>query len=263
MKIVRNIIHALIAVLMGMVVGSLLVGSIVRIREAAAHIQCNNNLRQLGLAMRNYQDSKRGFPLAGMANPDLRPEERLSWIVEINPYIQADNLYSKMDKKKSWDAEENRFAALMRHNCLQCPAYRQRLPVGVFAPSHYLGISGIGADAIELPEDDPRAGLFGYTRSVTPSAMQGGTGMLIGVMETSEASGSWTAAGPPTVRGLDPSGPSYLGVGGQFGGMHRGGVNVLRADGSVRFLNESVYPEVLEALVKLKGDHKAWPDGDE
>lgn len=260
----RSVLHALIVALIGMVVGSLFVGGIFKIREAAARIQCANNLRQLGLSMQNYCDTyERGFPQAAMLSHDLPPEKRLSWLVEILPFVESNTIYPKIIKSQAWDSEENRFAALLRLKLFQCPAYPERQPDSVFAATHYVGIAGIGTDAISIPLDDSRAGLFGYSRRVRLSDIHGGASMLIAVMETSEASGSWTAAGAPTVRGLDPSGPHYLGVSGQFGGTHRGGANVLSADASVRFLKESIQPELLEALVSLKSGSKSWPVEDQ
>jgi prepilin-type processing-associated H-X9-DG protein len=66
------------------------------------------------------------------------------------------------------------------------------------------------------------------------------------------------------VRALDPDDKPYLGVGRPLGGTHfsenhvvkRGhsiGCNALMVDGSVRFLSDSISPEVLEALVTIAG----------
>ena len=71
--------------------------------------------------------------------------------------------------------------------------------------------------------------------------------------ETGLANGPWTAGGPATVRGLDQGRQPYIGRGRQFGGLHRGGVMVAMADGSVRFLSESIDPKVFEALSTVAG----------
>jgi prepilin-type processing-associated H-X9-DG protein len=54
-------------------------------------------------------------------------------------------------------------------------------------------------------------------------------------------------------RGLDPERPPYLGANQQFGGLHPGGVNVAFADGTVRFLKESIHPQTLEAFATMAG----------
>ena len=73
------------------------------------------------------------------------------------------------------------------------------------------------------------------------------------VIETAKDNGPWIAGGPSTVRGLDLSGLPYLGRNGQFGGTHRGGANVLFADGSVRFIHESIHPQVFEDMATIAG----------
>jgi prepilin-type processing-associated H-X9-DG protein len=86
-----------------------------------------------------------------------------------------------------------------------------------------------------------------------------GTGATLAVIETASANGPWTAGGPPTVRGLDPGRQPYLGRGRQFGGTHPGGAMALFADGSVRFLRESIDPKTFEALATIAGREEVRP----
>jgi hypothetical protein len=252
----RNVINALVIVVIVLTGGAIAVVAISRVRGAAARIHCANNLKQMGLSICNYGDTYERLPQAAIPNPDLPTEKRLSWVVDVVPFVESNNLYSKMDKKKGWDAEENRFAALMRLAYLQCPGYPERPPVCTLAPSHYLGICGIGTDAISLPQGHPRAGFFGYERKLTLKDIEGCAGMLMMVAETAEASGAWTAAGAPTARGVEPSGPS----GGHFGGNHRRGVSVVFADASVRFVADSIQQEVWEASARINGPDTAWDE---
>jgi prepilin-type processing-associated H-X9-DG protein len=118
-------------------------------------------------------------------------------------------------------------------------------------PTHYLGPSGVGADAASLPAGAPGAGAFGYDRKLALADVQRPAADVLVVIETGNASGAWTAAGPPTVRGLDPGHLPYLGANGRFGGNHPGGANAAFADGSVRFLSDQMSPRELEALVTV------------
>ena len=249
----RNVIQVFIVVLIALSCAGMFTVFVLQVRDAAARTQCVNNLRQLSLAVENYYGTYNEYPTAAEANPDLPPEKRLSWIVGIYPYVEASNIYSKMDRKKGWDAEENRFAALTILFPLQCPAYVERPPVNTLVPTPYVGISGIGDDAIVLPRDDPRAGIFGYDRPVELKDFKRGRSETLLIVETSKARGVWTAAGSPTTRGLIPDGSPYLGVGAQFGGNHRRGANVAFSDASVRLIDKSIDPVVFESMVTLRG----------
>jgi prepilin-type processing-associated H-X9-DG protein len=257
----RNVVSMLVVVLLVGLCGGLLVTGVARIQDAAARTQCTNNLKQIAFAVHTYNDVYLALPSAEMPNPALPRERRLSWLVSVEPFLGVNR--NKMDREKSWDAEENRFAALSCMPTYQCPAYPERPLVSTLVPSHYLGISGIGIDAISLPRDDPQAGLFGYGGKIRFSAIPSGRESVLLAVETSQASGAWTAAGPATVRGLDPGGPPYLAVNGQFGGNHPGGANTAFLDASVRFLNDSLDPRVFESFAILRGHGDGKPLGNE
>jgi prepilin-type processing-associated H-X9-DG protein len=174
-------------------------------------------------------------------------------MVSTVPFLEANDIYARLDKEKSWDAEENQFATELRLAYLRCPGYPEGSSDGLLAPTHYVGISGIGGDAIELPRKDPRAGIFGYDRPVKPTELKRGTSETVMVVETSQASGAWTAAGSSTTRGVVPDRTPYFGVNGQFGGNHRDGANVAFADGSVRFVEQTIDPKLWEAMATLSG----------
>src|SRR5436190_2669475 len=195
----RIIIIGSITLIAAIITGFLIVG-IAQINCRSARVYCGYNLRQLGFALINYGDTDKHFPSAAMEHASLPPEKRLSWIVAAAPFIESDIYYSKMDKQKGWEADENRFAALMRMPILRCPGYPKRPPVSTFFPTHYLGISGVGHDAARLPEGDANAGFFGYERALSPADIQGRASTLMVMAETAWASGAWTAAGPPTTR---------------------------------------------------------------
>jgi prepilin-type processing-associated H-X9-DG protein len=259
----RSIVQTVLVILVLLIlVGGFLLPTVSKVRDAARRAECRNNLRQLGLSLRDYGDTFNRFPAAAMPNPNLPPEERLSWVVAIAPFVEASPLYNKMAKDKSWQADENRFAALLQYRILLCPAYPEGPPVSTLSPTHYVGIAGVGSNAAELPLTDPRAGFFGYDRQLTLKDA-GQTSTLLVAAETGRAEGSWIAAGPATVRGLEPDGLPYLGADGQFGGLHRQGTNAVFADGSVRFIPNATGRDVLEALAVLRGRENLGPLGGE
>ncbi len=98
------VVIAIIAILMG-----LLLPAVQRVREAAARIQCRNNLKQIGLAIANFHDTLGQFPKAGIASwsdwsqytgtgPASGPNDQpLNWHFQLLPYIEQDALARMTD----------------------------------------------------------------------------------------------------------------------------------------------------------------------
>src|SRR5262249_16925498 len=143
----RGAINAVALALILLFAVGLVLPLIQKTREAATRTQCGNNLKQIALSMHNYNDTYGYFPPAAMANPLLPPEKRIGWPLQQLPFVESDNIFAQVDKDKGWDAEENRWAALMSIKVYLCPGFPSQRPTSILVPSHYIGIAGIGADA--------------------------------------------------------------------------------------------------------------------
>lgn len=92
------VVIAIIGILVG-----LLLPSVQSAREAGRRIHCQNNLKQMGLAITLFHDVNKALPPARLANRPGSPvgqdcaSDQPSWFVHIMPYIEQGNLYDEFD----------------------------------------------------------------------------------------------------------------------------------------------------------------------
>lgn len=84
------VVIAIIAILI-----ALLVPAVQKVREAAARSQCQNNLKQLGIACMAYESTYKSLPPGGMSGPGLGYGP--SWLAFILPFVEQDNVYKAFD----------------------------------------------------------------------------------------------------------------------------------------------------------------------
>ena len=151
------VVIAIIAILI-----ALLLPATRRVREAAARTQCANNLKQIMLAMHSFADAGAFTPNPSTDNTDsaakclfppgclgagTTPEERLSWMVAILPYLDQASLHQQFDMKKGYAG--NVLAAQTRINTFLCPESKEAATMD--AATNYIAMSGLGRDAARQP----------------------------------------------------------------------------------------------------------------
>jgi len=281
------VVIAIIAILI-----ALLLPAVQQAREAARRSACKNNFKQIGLAMHNYHDTHRVFPIgAGISGgcSGFTGRHLFSWGVHILPYLEQANLYSNVIFENPGDVV-NLPANYTTNNFLKpveaylCPSNPQGDKIVNSGFSSLL--NGIGM---------PRTDMAGVSDSIRtacsttdPRPTPSGNGVLFGKSKVSfrdiidgtsntlmvgEITGDHRlATGTATMNGTSytvydvydtsagvngpytiPGGGAYAWTPQGFSSFHTGGCHFLLSDGSVRFLSENLDSGVLAALTTRAG----------
>ena len=111
---------------------ALLLPAVQAAREAARRSQCINNLKQIGLALLNYEDTFKSMPPGvvygnpgDLQNPKPDPPYHHTWLTKILPFMEQQSLYDQMNTVLPvWDTAANAPVAFARQkvNSLLCPS---------------------------------------------------------------------------------------------------------------------------------------------
>ncbi len=117
------VVIAIIGVLVG-----LLLPAVQAAREAARRMQCGNNLKQVGLALHNYESVYQVWPAQSSGPSQGRNfiAKRGSWFTAILPFMEQNGLYSSFDDGRHWHDSANKVAVDTEVPMLKCPSVPDR-----------------------------------------------------------------------------------------------------------------------------------------
>ncbi|HXG13221.1 MAG TPA: DUF1559 domain-containing protein [Gemmataceae bacterium] len=110
------VVIAIIAILI-----ALLMPAVQKVREAAARAHCQNNLKQIALALHNHHDAKGTFPPGGMNTGENGTRCYTNWAIEILPFIEQENLYKMYRQDRFNEDPVNRPVFQSRVKTYECP----------------------------------------------------------------------------------------------------------------------------------------------
>lgn len=111
------VVIAIIAVLI-----ALLLPAVQQARESARRTQCKNNMKQMGLAMHNYESTHRAFPPARINIGSPLPVYQGSWTTMCLPYFDQAPLYNTYNFNLTWTHPANLPATSTKLAMFVCPS---------------------------------------------------------------------------------------------------------------------------------------------
>ena len=264
------VVIAIIAILL-----SLMLPAVQQAREASRRTQCRNNLAQLGLALHNYDMSFEMLP-PGSVDTDGPVRNtptgyHMNWAVQILPMLDSRLVYNAVQFDVGVYDAKNAPVRSIQLPVFSCPSdYSFRYDVEGVGPTVAGSYAGcFGGDDVAI--DQNNNGLLFLNSSISYETIRDGASNTILLAEKlnprdtddlgwmSGTSATLRNTGVPINGGWDvvnyfagnrktetqvPSDTSTGGISSQ----HSGGATVLLADGSVRFLSESMDQQLLSHL---------------
>ncbi|WP_373652242.1 DUF1559 domain-containing protein [Schlesneria sp. DSM 10557] len=207
------VVIAIIAVLI-----ALLLPAVQQAREAARRTQCKNNMMQIGLALTNYMMAHDVLP-PGTQNdsgPIMSKENggyHMSWMTQILPYIEQQNVYGHIDFTKSVYDPANVPVRQQRISTFICPSDPGTGGGATTALTSYCGVH----NDFETPIDVNQNGVLFLNSSIRYEQIRDGSSNTIFVMETRLNSGSdlgWISGTKSSLRNAVRIAPTSAGAGG-------------------------------------------------
>ncbi len=118
-----TLVELLVVIAIIGVLVALLLPAVQAARDAARRMSCQNNLKQIGLAMHNYHDTYQVFPPGNITDGNCcGTPSRTVWSISILPYIEGLNLQNRYDFNKTNEDPVNAFVRTQQVAVYECPS---------------------------------------------------------------------------------------------------------------------------------------------
>jgi hypothetical protein len=204
-----------------------------------ARAECMSNLNQIALAMRQYEAANGCFPPAFI--PDKQGNPMHSWRILLLPYLGQQDLYDRYRFDEPWDSPHNRTVTDLVIGLYQCPAE----PATRQPTTSYMMV--VGPHTISVGSEPRKI-----------AEITDGLAHTIMLVEVADSTTWWAEPADLhfdritfTVNGSKRQGISSF---------HPHGANVAFCSGSVRFLENSINPQLVKAMLTVDGNERISAD---
>lgn len=271
-----TLVELLVVIAIIGVLVALLLPAVQSAREAARRMQCSNNLKQVALAVHNYHDVHRFLPPAS-TNATLSGS---SGFAAILPYLEQTSIYTLYDFSKGNSESVNLQAVSQRIKTYVCPScfFVRKVPIdgcdandrapGTYAFSTNSGDPWGVSDGAIVNALTPPTRMASITDGTSNTFLLGEShwGFRDYMFTSGPCSGqvrggfSYWSSPYPLATAFSTQGPfNPQSMNGEshrlsaFRSSHPGGVNMANADGSVRFVTDTIDHSVLDAAATRDG----------
>lgn len=220
--------------ILGILITSLLLPAVSRATECSRRMQCQNNLKNIGLALLVYRDVYGSFP--PVKTVDKEGKTLHSWRVLLLPYLENVNLYEKIRLNEPWDSEYNRQFHSKNVYTYSCPSWRigrNRQPQDARCYTNYSVVVGEHT-------------LFSEQEPVKSDLSDGASNTVLLVerlLPVCWMDPDHEITYDEAAKGINQA---IKGV----GSAHAGGCNICFADAGFRFVSEEIEPDVWQKILR-------------
>jgi prepilin-type N-terminal cleavage/methylation domain-containing protein/prepilin-type processing-associated H-X9-DG protein len=275
-----TLVELLVVVAIIGVLVALLLPAVQAARETARRAQCQNNLRQLGVAMDLHADQHRGYPIGCIGcMPTLPPEGTppaplrfISWNVQLLPHLDESALWRLFDFNTRSFLPPNKDVGAYVISSFLCPSTDSTevlSPKGLWkgmAFTDYGGIYGVEGPNHDVDPEEinpsqwlrrQSLGVMLYEVAVTRKEITDGLSKTVSIAEASgrRISQETEWANGHNVFAQEASTPinGPLVQINEIGSPHPGGASLAFSDGHVEFVDETIDQPVLNAMLTKAG----------
>ncbi len=269
---------------------ALLLPAVQMARESARRMSCQNNLKQIGLALQSYHDNQRAFPPGYVSAVDMSGNDTgpgWGWAAKALPYMEQGTLYDSIRLDQPIDASVNSTPRVAVVKPYRCPsdsvkttwaAVKRDTSTGDVtgsicdvASAHYVGVFGTTEPGVDGD------GIFFRNSAVALREITDGTSQTMSVGERSHrwCEATWTGAVTMAALFPPPKSPAVPFVQNaasmilghtfegppnapgiecnNFSSQHTSGANFAFADGHVQFITTTIDKTTFRALSTRAG----------